>query len=256
MKLAIIPARGGSKRIPRKNIRAFCGLPIIGYSIRAALQSACFDQVVVSTDDPEIAECARSFGAQTPFVRPAHLADDHAITRVVINHAIDACAETFGTKANIVCCLYPTAPFVRATDLAAALAQLDVAQADGPGFQPTDAGHCFKPEFVFSATEYPFPIQRALRRNPNGSVEMFNPRYRNTRSQDLEPAFHDAGQFYCGYSHAFLAGHPMFGSQSLPFLLPAYRVCDLDTPADWERAELLWTVLQQRGETDALGHHP
>ena len=247
MKLAIIPARGGSKRIPRKNIRAFCGLPIIGYSIRAALQSACFDQVVVSTDDPEIAECARSFGAQTPFVRPAPLADDHATTRAVVNHAIEACAEVFDAQANLVCCLYPTAPFVRSTDLAAALAQLDLAQADG--VSPASEGPRFRTEFVFSATEYPFPIQRALRRMPDGGIEMFDPQYRNTRSQDLEPAFHDAGQFYCGYSHAFLAGRSMYGAQSLPFLLPSYRVRDLDTPEDWEHAELLWTVLQQRGET-------
>jgi len=242
MKLAIIPARGGSKRIPRKNIRPFCGQPIIGYSIRAALQSGCFDHVVVSTDDSEITDCARGFGAETPFVRPAHLADDHATTRAVVNHAIEACAEAFGRTADLVCCLYPTAPFVRANDLAAALAQLESAPAQGQAFQP---------EFVFSATEYPFPIQRALRRRPDGSVEMFDPQYRNTRSQDLEPAFHDAGQFYCGYSHAFLAGHPMYCAQSLPYLLPSYRVRDLDTLADWEHAELLWTVLRQRGETDA-----
>ena len=242
MRLAIIPARGGSKRIPRKNIRPFCGLPIIGYSIRAALQSACFDQVVVSTDDPEIAECARSFGAQTPFVRPAHLADDHTTSRAVINHAIEACAEVFGRKADLVCCLYPTAPFVRATDLVAAFAQLQ----DTP-----PEGRIFEPEFVFSATEYPFPIQRALRRKPDGSVEMFEPQHRNTRSQDLEPAFHDAGQFYFGYPDAFLAGHPMFGARSLPFLLPSYRVRDLDTLADWEHAELLWSVLELRGEKDS-----
>jgi len=242
MKLAIIPARGGSKRIPRKNIRPFCGQPIIGYSIRAALQSGCFDHVVVSTDDSEITDCARSFGAETPFVRPAHLADDHATTRAVVNHAIEACAKAFGSTPNLVCCLYPTAPFVRSNDLAAALAQLESAAAQGQAFQP---------EFVFSATEYPFPIQRALRHKPDGSVEMFDPQYRNTRSQDLEPAFHDAGQFYCGYSHAFLAGHPMYGAQSLPYMLPSYRVRDLDTLADWEHAELLWTVLKQRGETDA-----
>lgn len=242
MKLAIIPARGGSKRIPRKNMRPFCGQPIIGYSIRAALQSGCFDHVVVSTDNSEIADCARGFGAEMPFVRPAHLADDHATTRAVVNHAIEACAKAFGSTPSLVCCLYPTAPFLLAADLVAALAQLESAPAQG---------QVFKPEFVFSATEYPFPIQRALRRRPDGSVEMFDPQYRSTRSQDLEPAFHDAGQFYCGYSHAFLAGHPMYGAQSLPYLLPSYRVRDLDTLADWEHAELLWTVLKQRGETDA-----
>ena len=227
MKLAIIPARGGSKRIPRKNIRVFCGKPMIAWSIEAALQSACFDQVIVSTDDAEIAEVARRWGATVPFMRPAELSDDHTGTIPVIRHAI----EWFNLREQSVeqaCCLYATAPFVTAEDLRRGL---DVLQGND----------C---DYAFSVTSYPFPIQRAIRINAEGRVEMFSPEHFNTRSQDLEEAFHDAGQFYWGRADAWLQGEMIFSPHSLPVLLPRHRVQDIDTPEDWARAEWLFKAMQ------------
>ncbi|MDO9313079.1 MAG: pseudaminic acid cytidylyltransferase [Burkholderiaceae bacterium] len=227
MKLAIIPARGGSKRIPLKNIKPFCGKPMIAWSIEAALQSACFDQVIVSTDDAEIAEVARRWGAAVPFMRPAELSDDHTGTIPVIRHAI----EWFNLQRQSVeqaCCLYATAPFVTAEDLRRGL---DVLQGND----------C---DYAFSVTSFPFPIQRAIRINAEGRVEMFSPEHFNTRSQDLEEAFHDAGQFYWGRADAWLQGEMIFSPHSLPVLLPRHRVQDIDTPEDWARAEWLFKAMQ------------
>lgn len=226
MKLAIIPARGGSKRIPLKNIKPFCGKPMIAWSIEAALQSACFDQVIVSTDDAEIAEVARRWGAAVPFMRPAELSDDHTGTIPVIRHAI----EWFNLQEQSVeqaCCLYATAPFVTAEDLRRGL---DVLQGND----------C---DYAFSVTSFPFPIQRAIRINAEGRVEMFSPEHFNTRSQDLEEAFHDAGQFYWGRAHAWLQGEMIFSPHSLPVLLARHRVQDIDTPEDWARAEWLFKAM-------------
>lgn len=222
MTLAVIPARGGSKRIPRKNIRPFGGQPMIAWSIQAALDSGCFARVVVSTDDAEIAEVARDCGAEVPFLRPAELSDDHTPTIPVIAHAIAACGISDPTAA--VCCLYATAPFVRAADLRRGLELLEA--EDGA-------------DFAFSVTSYAFPIQRALRLSPAGRVAMFQPEHFTTRSQDLEEAWHDAGQFYWGRSGAWVSGRPIFGPASLPVRLPRHRVQDIDTPEDWERAEWL-----------------
>lgn len=182
MNLAVIPARGGSKRIPRKNIKPFCGKPMIAWSIEAALASGCFDRVIVSTDDEEIAAVAREYGAEVPFMRSAELADDYAGTTPVIRDAVLRYAELYQMPA-FVCCLYATAPFVQPADLQQGLATLQ--QAD-------DAA------YAFSVTSFPAPIQRALRVNQQGRVEMFQPENFHTRSQDLEPAFHDAGQFLLG----------------------------------------------------------
>ena len=179
MKLAIIPARGGSKRIPRKNIKLFCAKPMIAWSIEAALQSGCFDQVIVSTDDAEIAEVARSYGATVPFMRPAELSDDHTGTIPVIHHAIEW-VNAQGQAVEQACCLYATAPFVSPDDIRRGFDTLIGSDSD----------------YAFSVTSYAFPIQRAIRLNAEGQVEMFNPEHFNTRSQDLEEAFHDAGQFY------------------------------------------------------------
>lgn len=226
MKVAIIPARGGSKRIPGKNIKSFCGKPMIAWSIEAALNSGCFDRVLVSTDSEEIADCAKFYGAEVPFSRPAELSNDHTPTIPVVQHAIHF-LQMQKCDVQFVCCLYATAPFVQITDLNTAFTQLE--QSD---FQ-----------YVFSATTFPFPIQRAIRLDKEGRVDMFHPEHLLTRSQDLEEAFHDAGQFYWGRTQAWLSGHPIFSSQSGLCLLPRFRVQDIDTPEDWSRAELMFQAL-------------
>jgi N-acylneuraminate cytidylyltransferase len=227
MRLAVIPARGGSKRIPRKNIKLFCGKPMIAWSIEAALQSGCFDQIVVSTDDAEISEVARQHGAQVPFMRPAELSDDHTGTTAVIAHAIDWFKQR-GQPPQQVCCLYATAPFVSVEDLRQGLTVLTESACD----------------YAFSVTSYAFPIQRAIRINDAGRVQMFNPEHFNTRSQDLEEAYHDAGQFYWGRAEAWLQERIIFSSASAPVLLPRHRVQDIDTPQDWVRAEWMFKALQ------------
>lgn len=231
MKLAIIPARGGSKRIPRKNIKLFCAKPMIAWSIEAALQSGCFDQVIVSTDDQEIAEVARRYGATVPFMRPTELSDDHTGTVPVIQHAIEW-VNAQGQPVEQACCLYATAPFVSAEDINRGLDILDATQSD----------------YAFSVTSYAFPIQRAIRLNDEGRVQMFNPEYFNIRSQDLEDAFHDAGQFYWGTADAWLQGRMIFGAGSVPVPLPRHRVQDIDTPEDWVRAEWLFKAMQAEAQ--------
>ena len=231
MKLAIIPARGGSKRIPRKNIKLFCAKPMIAWSIEAALQSGCFDQVIVSTDDEEIADVARRYGATVPFVRPAELSDDHTGTIPVIRHAIEW-VNAQGQSVEQACCLYATAPFVSPDDIRRGLDTL------------LDTGS----DYAFSVTSYAFPIQRAIRLNAEGRVEMFNPEHFNTRSQDLEEAFHDAGQFYWGKADAWLQGRMIFSPASVPVALPRHRVQDIDTPEDWVRAEWLFKAMQAEAQ--------
>jgi N-acylneuraminate cytidylyltransferase len=232
MRVAVIPARGGSKRIPRKNIRLFAGKPVIAWSISAALESGLFDRVVVSTDDVEIADCAREFGAETPFVRPLELANDHAGTDAVVCHALRWLAES-GTRAEHVCCIYATAPFVTADWLRKGWQSL------------VESGK----EFSFSVTSYPFPIQRAIRLTESGGVEPFQPECVPMRSQDLEPAYHDAGQFYWGKASAYLSGMETFGPNSSPVILPRWLVQDIDTEEDWVRAEFMFqaAALAQRG---------
>lgn len=232
MKLAIIPARGGSKRIPRKNIREFCGRPIIAYSIRTAIESACFDRVIVSTDDEEIAAVARYWGAETPFMRPKEFSGDQAATIPVINHAIEWFMGQ-GMSPELVCCIYATAPFITTHDLKNGL---EILAASGS-------------EYAFSVTSFPFPIQRAIKLLPNGRVAMFQPENFSVRSQDLEEAYHDAGQFYWGRSEAFLQGLPLFSEAAAPVLLPRYRVQDIDTLEDWARAELMFKVLSMSEES-------
>jgi len=230
VRLAVIPARGGSKRIPRKNIRPFCGLPMIAWPIRAAIDSGCFDRIVVSTDDAEIAELGRHYGAEAPFVRPAELSDDHSGTIPVIAHAIQWQGES-DRAASEVCCIYATAPFINAADIRRGLEVLDESDAD----------------YAFSVTSYPFPIQRAIRLTPERRMAMFQPEHFDTRSQDLEEAWHDAGQFYWGKAEAWLAGAPLFGPASVPVVLPRHRVQDIDTPEDWERAELMFKAMVNTG---------
>lgn len=227
MKLAVIPARGGSKRIPRKNIREFAGKPMIAHAIDAAQRCGLFDHVVVSTDDEEIAAIALAHGAEVPFRRPAELADDHTPTVPVIAHAIEACRQ-MGWAIAHACCIYPGVPLISVDDLREAYALLEHSGA----------------AYSFPVTEFPSAIQRALRRLPDGRMQPFYPEYELTRSQDLEPAYHDAGQFYWGRTDAWLTNNRIHGSGvGLP--IPAWRVVDIDTPADWERAELLYNALNE-----------
>lgn len=225
-KIAIIPARGGSKRIPRKNIKPFAGKPMLGYAIEAAQQCGLFDHVLVSTDDPEIGEIARKLGAETPFARPAHLADDHTPTVPVVAHAIGAC-EALGWSVDAACCIYPGVPFIRTQDLRQAWELL----ASG-----TRA-------YAFPVTEFPSAIQRALKRDASGAMAPFFPEHELTRTQDLELAFHDAGQFYWGWRDSWFL-HPRIHSQGLGLPIPHWRVVDIDTPDDWVRAELFHKAIQ------------
>jgi N-acylneuraminate cytidylyltransferase len=226
MNIAIIPARGGSKRIPRKNIKAFHGKPMIAYSIEAAVASGCFDKVIVSTDDTEIAEVAKKYGAEVPFLRPVDISDDYATTMDVMEHAIRWC-KSEGWNVEAVCCLYATAPFVLPEDLQKGYELLRDASV----------------QFAFSATSFPFPIQRAIKLDEQASVSMFSPENEQVRSQDLEEAYHDAGQFYWGQTSAFLNKLSIFSPHSKAVLLPRCRVQDIDTPEDWELAEKLFSIL-------------
>jgi N-acylneuraminate cytidylyltransferase len=223
MNAAIIPARGGSKRIPRKNIKPFCGKPMIAWSIEAARESGCFEHIVVSTDDDEIARVAQEYGAEVPFTRPANLADDYTATVPVIKHAIIECRKV-GIDPEFVCCIYATAPFLDPSDLRSALARL----------RKSDAA------YAFSVTGFDYPIQRSLRIDETDHVSMFHPEHYATRSQDLTPAYHDAGQFYWGKAAAWLDELPLFGNQSIAVNLPRDRVQDIDTPEDWSRAERMF----------------
>ncbi len=228
-KLCVIPARGGSKRIPRKNVKPFLGRPMIAYSIGAALDSGLFDRVVVSTDDEEIAAVARDHGADVPFLRPAELANDHQGTDAVVVHAIDWFASQ-GEIYDATCCVYATAPLLDPERLKEGWEKLQE-----PGRR-----------FAFSVTSYAFAIQRALRRTDNGGVAMFWPENRMVRSQDLEPAYHDAAQFYWGWSDAFRNGEQLFSPIAAPVILPRTEVVDIDTPEDWDLAELTYRILKSK----------
>jgi pseudaminic acid cytidylyltransferase len=226
--LAIIPARGGSKRIPRKNIRIFHGRPIIAYTIDVARASALFDRIIVSTDSDEVARVAREAGADVPFVRPEHLSNDQAPTIGVILHALDA-LEAAGQRFDNVCVLHATAPFLRAEDLRVALRELDE-----PGSSSS-----------ISVTDFGFPIFRALKLDAAGALEMIWPEHEQTRSNDLPAAYHDAGQFYWApVSRLREAGH-FYMKGMRPVVLPRHRVQDIDTEDDWVRAEKLYAILDR-----------
>ena len=227
MKVAVIPARGGSKRIPRKNIREFAGKPMIAHSINCALQSGLFERVIVSTDDEEIVEVAKKYGAEVPFLRPKELSGDHIGTTEVVAHAIEYLRNQ-GAKLSAVCCIYAAAPFIRREDLE-------------EGLRILEAGDW---KYVFAATDFAFPIFRALRKNAAGGLEMFFPEHFNTRSQDLPEALHDAGQFYWGRPQVWLDHVRIFDKASTAVIIPRWRVQDIDTPEDWERAQIMWQVLQ------------
>jgi pseudaminic acid cytidylyltransferase len=228
MNVAIIPARGGSKRIPRKNIRQFCGRPMIAWSIESAVASGLFERIIVSTDDPEIAEIARNLGAEVPFERPAYLANDHAGTLPVIRHAVDWLLND-GTPVTHACCIYATAPFLRAEDLNKARIIME-----------DPALH-----FVFSVTRFAFPIQRAFQLDADNSLSMFWPEYELSRSQDLTVAYHDAGQFYWGTADAWRTRERIYSSNCRGHEIPEERVQDIDNECDWRVAELKFNLLDK-----------
>jgi len=224
--VAIIPARGGSKRIPRKNIKLFDGKPIIAYSIQAAFESALFEKVIVSTDDDEIATVAKSYGAEVPFIRPKELSDDFTGTFDVVRHALewlDANGETY----SFACTVYATAPFLQARYLIEGYERL----------KHSDAVN------AFSCTSMPFPIQRTFKVTADGRCEMFWPENYRARSQDLEESYQDAGQFY--WSRVGMVSDVMFSHDSIPIVLPRYLVQDIDTPEDWHRAELMYQAIKK-----------
>lgn len=230
--IAIIPARGGSQRIPRKNLKLFNGEPMIVGSIRTALASGCFEQVIVSTDDTEIAKVARAHGAQVPFIRPAELADAFTGTAAVIKHAVGALQDQ-GLSFDYACCIYATAPLLQARYLQQGLQLLQAAP---------------EKSYAFSVCDFGFPVQRALLINDEGALQAMHPEYRNTRSQDLPVAYQDAGQFYWGRSEAWLRDDVLFSPSSLPVILPRYLVQDIDTEQDWRRAEYMYAALKAGGE--------
>ncbi|BDV43449.1 pseudaminic acid cytidylyltransferase [Geotalea uraniireducens] len=226
MNVAIIPARGGSKRIPRKNIKPFAGKPMIAYSIEAALESGLFERVIVSTDDREIADVARGHGAEVPFIRPAELADDFAGTDAVLLHGLQW-LEEHARRPDYCCCIYATAPFVRSEYLRQGFELLCHHQATS----------------AFSVATFPACIFRALKLNDLGRLEMIWPENREKRSQDLGEAYHDAGQFYWVDTGKYLAERRLFSADAVPVQIPRHLVQDIDTPEDWETAERMYRAL-------------
>jgi N-acylneuraminate cytidylyltransferase len=222
MRIAVIPARGGSKRIPQKNIKLFRGKPIIAWTLETARACGCFDRIIVSTDNQDIAEASRQYGGEVPFVRPADLSGDHATTMDVIAHAV-AWTVKQGCEPEAVCCMYATAPFMGSADIIAGLEALK-----SPAW-----------DYAFSVAEYAAPVFRAFTQTAEGGLAMLHPEHLSTRSQDLPHVFHDAAQFYWGRTAAWLDRRPMFGHRSFPVFVPRWRVQDIDTPEDWYRAELI-----------------
>lgn len=228
MKIAIIPARGGSKRIPRKNIKLFCGKPMIAWSIEAAKTCKLFDRIIVTTDDRDIAHVAEAFGAEVPFYRPAKLSDDHATTTEAISHTVKWIVAE-GLPVSAVCCIYATAPLIQVRDIKR-------------GLDVLNSGDW---AYTFSATSYASTIFRAFKRSTNGGVQMIFPEYFNTRSQDLESVMHDAAQFYWGRPSSWIEGKRIFDHHSVPVIIPKWRVQDIDDSEDWQRAEFVARLINK-----------
>lgn len=225
--LCIIPARGGSKRIPRKNIKPFMGKPIMAYSIEAAMKSELFDEVMVSTDDEEFAEVARQYGASVPFFRSEATANDYATTVDVLLEVIETYKQR-GKEFDAICCLYSTAPFVTPNRLKEAYSKL------------TD-----KVDACFTMVEYSYPIQRSLRINEIGQVEMKYPEHLKSRTQDLEKVYHDAGQFYFVKTKTLIEEKTVWCKRTAPLVLSELEVQDLDTLTDWQLAEIKYELLHK-----------
>lgn len=225
--LCIIPARGGSKRIPRKNIKPFMGKPIMAYSIEAALKSGIFDEVMVSTDDEEFAEVARQYGAKVPFMRSAATANDYATTEDVLIEVLDEYKKQ-GREFDNLCCLYSTAPFVTSERLSEAYSNMQQENADA----------------IFTVVAYSYPIQRCLH-IVDGKIGMKWPEYQTARSQDLETVYHDAGQFYFARVPQLRIEKDLWMKNCIPLILPETEVQDLDTLTDWQLAEMKFHLLKQ-----------
>ncbi len=226
--IAVIPARGGSRRIPRKNVREFAGQPMIAWPIQTALSSGCFDRVIVSTDDDEVAKVSRSFGAEVPFRRPDELSDDHATTSAVMAHAMDW-ASSHGLQPSAACCIYATAPMLDESKLAEGLRLIG-----DPRWR-----------FVFAANRFEAPVQRGFERMPDGGIQMLWPDKFAVRSQDLPAVYHDAAQFYWGLPDAWRAQERIFDRDSTFVEIPRYRSVDIDTEEDWVHAELLFRAVRE-----------
>jgi len=226
--IAIIPARGGSKRIPRKNIRSFGGKPMIAWSIEVALESGVFDDVIVSTDDAEIAEIAKQYGASVPFVRPVEISNDHAGLTAVLRHAITWLRDHENSP-DIVACVYATAPFLRTQDLRASFQQL-IAQKDT--------------EFVLAVSSFGAPVQRAIVRGSNGHINFLWPDFSEARSQNTLEAYHDAGHFFIGRADAFMTYPTTLSGKTLPCIIPRMLCQDIDTHEDWDHALSLFEYMQ------------
>ena len=225
--LAIIPARGGSKRIPRKNIKSFLGKPIIAYSIEAAMDSGLFDEVMVSTDDEEIAEIAREYGATVPFFRSEKTSDDYATTADVIEEVLLSYREK-GIEFDLACCIYPTAPLISSENLIASFNLLKSQSFDT----------------VFPVVQYSYPIQRALKVGEQKKMSLFFEANKNSRSQDLEESYHDAGQFYSFSVTDFLKDKELWTKNTGVIVLNELKVQDIDTLTDWKLAELKYGLIQ------------
>lgn len=227
--ICIIPARGGSKRIPRKNVKDFLGKPIIAYSIEAALKSEIFDEVMVSTDDKEIAEVALKYGAKVPFLRSEETSNDFATTSDVINEVLDNYKQE-GQVFDVICCIYATAPFVTSGKIQRGAKLLEEGKFDS----------------AFTCTAFSYPVLRGLVVNNKGRVAMKWPEYRNSRSQDLPQFYHDAGQFYFATTEAFHKANGFWGENTAPIVVSELEVQDLDTPTDWALAEMKFNLLEKK----------
>lgn len=225
-KIAVIPARGGSKRIPRKNIKPFCGKPMLQWTIECALNSGLFDRVIVSTEDEYIAEIAISTGAEVPFLRPAALADDFTATVPVVCHVIEALDLPCLAE---VCCIYPTAVFTTAEILQQAFTLLNQSQAD----------------FVMPVTAFSCPLGRALVLDDNQRLTLLTPQNENTRTQDCKTFYHDVGQFYLGRAASWLAPKAFYANDVKALIMPKYLAHDIDTPEDWYYAELVFRAMNE-----------
>ena len=227
-KIAIITARGGSKRIPRKNIKDFCGKPILAYSIEAAVSSGLFDTVMVSTEDEEIAEVARKYGAEVPFYRSEKTAGDFATTNDVLLEVLEEYKKR-GQEFELACCIYPTAPFVSAEKLKKAMGELENSDADT----------------LIPVVPFSYPPQRAMVVR-EGRLVFFQPEYMDSRSQDLEPHYHDVGQFYVFRTEAFERNRKLMLGNILPFVISELEVQDIDNESDWEIAEMKYRILKEK----------
>jgi len=228
MKVAIIPAREGSKRIPRKNIKLFAGRPIIEYSIKAGIGTGLFDKVIVSTDSKQIGNVARRYGAEVPFIRPSGISDDHTMLPPVLKHALDWLNEN-AAPVECFCCILPTAPFIRPEYIRQGYEKLIHEKVSA----------------VISVTTFPFPIFRAFKISEGKRLEMLWPEHEFTRSNDLEEVYHDAGQFYWLDTAKFCEQQRIFAPDASPILLPRYMVQDIDTPEDWQTAEHMYLAMNR-----------